>query len=237
MRSAFIILLLIAPLSVMGQKIEGFFNESDVFLKAYVDKGRVNYEAIKRNQSQLDELLNMAQEMDVDISQPEIYKSFWINVYNLAVIKGITLQYPIDSPLNVSGFFDKVKYSVGRKELTLNEIENDMLRAPFPDEARFHFVLVCAGLGCPPIISTAYRPSLLEEQLEAQTRKAINDKKFIKVEGDQVRISQIFEWYEEDFTRDGKSILSFLNNYRKSQLPENVKISYYPYDWSLNQTE
>ena len=30
---------------------------------------------------------------------------------------------------------------------------------------------------------------------------------------------------------------NFINTYRKEQLPEKAKVSYYPYDWSLNETK
>jgi hypothetical protein len=103
----------------------------------------------------------------------------------------------------------------------------------FKKEARFHFVLVCAGLGCPPIINEAYKPSTLEAQLQEQTEIALNNPNFVKVKGKKVQISQIFEWYKGDFTQDGTEI-EYINRYRKEAIPEKAKVSYYSYDWRLN---
>ena len=125
---------------------------------------------------------------------------------------------------------------MGGENITLNDIENKLLRANFPEEARFHFVLVCAGLGCPPIIASAYMPDTLDTQLEQQTVKALNDPDFIRVKNNKVGVSQIFEWYKSDFEQHG-GIVDFINRYRKSKLPEKSKISFYPYDWTLNEVK
>jgi hypothetical protein len=218
---------------VKAQQTDAFFNAADSFLKAHVTDGSVDYTAIKANSTGLNELVEMAKNLNVSTTNPETYQAFWINAYNLLVIKGIVANYPLNSPLDVDGFFDKTQHDVGGEKITLNEIENDLLRAKFPNEARFHFVLVCAGLGCPPIIGEAYTPKTLESQLQKQTSKALNDPNFIRVENKKVKVSQIFEWYKSDFERAG-GIAPFINKFRSSKLPEGAQISYYPYDWTVN---
>ena len=106
----------------------------------------------------------------------------------------------------------------------------------FKKEARFHFVLVCAGLGCPPLINKAYKPSSLEAQLQRQTEIALNNPDFIKVKGNKVQLSQIFEWYKGDFTQDGTEI-DYINKFRKEAISEKAKVSYYSYDWRLNSKQ
>ncbi len=217
-----------------AQGTADFFLETDTFLKAHVKDGRVDYKAIKDDSSQLNELLGMAENIAVSVENKEEYQAFWINGYNLLVIKGIVENYPLKSPLDVNGFFDKTKHAIGGENITLNDIENKRLRAVFPKEPRFHFVLVCAGLGCPPIIASAYKPETLDAQLETQTKSALNDPNFIQVNKNKVKISQIFEWYKGDFTQDGQTLADFINKYRSEKLPGNAKVSYYPYDWTLN---
>jgi len=234
-----LILLFFGTLSftVQGQDAKAFFTKANTFFSTYVTGGRVDYKAIKSNTSSLDELLDIAKGITVSTADAKTYQAFWINAYNLAVIKGIVTNYPIASPLDKKGFFDKTTYAVGGKSITLNDIENKLLRGNFPKEARFHFVLVCAGLGCPPIISSAYLPITLEDQLQQQTVKALNNPNFIKVKGKKVQLSQLFEWYKGDFTQGGKSQIDFVNQYRKEKLDDNSKVSYYPYDWALNKTK
>ena len=218
----------------MAQNVSDFFSKADTFFAEYVKNGKVAYKTIKENPSSLNELVDLANSISVSKSDKNTYQAFWINGYNLSVIKGIVANYPIKSPLDKAGFFDKTKYDIGGKSITLNDIENKLLRGNFPKEARFHFVLVCAGLGCPPIISNAYLPNTLESQLQKQTEIALNNTSFIKVKGKKVQLSQLFEWYKGDFTQGGKSQIDYVNQYRKEKIDSGAKIGYYPYDWTLN---
>ena len=215
----------------------GVFERSDSFFNTYVKNGRVAYADIKSNPEGLNDLLEMAKAISVDKSNANEYQAFWINGYNLLVIRGIIDNYPLKSPLDVGGFFDGTKYEIGGIKTTLNDIENKLLRKNFPKEPRFHFVLVCGGLGCPPIIDKAYMPETLDAQLEKQTKLAINDPNFIRIKKNKVQVSQIFEWYPGDFKLDGKDLVDFLNQYKSEALPEKPKISYYSYDWTLNETK
>ena len=233
MKKTVILLFVLSLQSGFSQTTTDFFNKTDSFFKTYVSKGRVNYKGIKKDPSGLDELLHIASKIKMDKSNVATYQAFYINAYNLAVIKGVTDNYPIKSPLDIKGFFDKNTYVLAGNKITLNDLENNFLRKNFPNEARFHFVLVCAGLGCPPIIASAYTPSTLEKQLQQQTVKALNDPDFIKVKGKKVQISQLFEWYKEDFTHHGSEI-DYINKFRKEKIAEEAKVSYYPYDWRLN---
>ena len=220
----------------LAQTTKEFFSKSDSFFKTYVSKGKVDYKAIKKDQNSLNELLDMAAKIKVSKKQPKTFQAFYINAYNLAVIKGVINKYPVKSPLHIKGFFDKKTYVIAGKPTTLNDLENKILRKNYPKEARFHFALVCAGLGCPPIIAEAYTPGLLDKQLQRQTVKALNNPKFIKVKGNKVQLSQIFEWYKEDFVHNGSEI-DFVNQFRKEKIASNAKVSYYNYDWTLNQVK
>ena len=212
-----------------------FFVQAETFFNTYVENGKVDYKSIVKDPSSINELLDIAKKINIPKNNRADYQAFWINAYNLLVIKSIVDNYPIKSPLEKAGFFDLKKHVIGGKEITLNDIEHKMLRAVFPKEPRVHFVLVCAGLGCPHIINKAYWPKTLNVQLEKQTKLALNNPEFIQVEKKKVKISQIFEWYRGDFIKDGKSLVNFINQYRIDKLPEKAKVSFYPYNWALNE--
>ncbi|WP_299120160.1 DUF547 domain-containing protein [uncultured Winogradskyella sp.] len=222
-------------LTISAQDLETFFSKTNTFLEAHVSNGKVSYSDIYKDQSALDELLEIAQGVSVDASDAKNYQAFWINAYNISVIKGIIDNYPTKSPLDNNGFFDKTTYSLGGKKITLNDIEHKLLRAKFKD-ARFHFVLVCGAIGCPPLISEAYMPETLDTQLETQTKKALNGS-FLKVNTKKKRVqaSEIMKWYKEDFTMNGITEIDFINKYRIEKIPDNFKLSYFTYDWSLNK--
>lgn len=222
-------------MSVNAQDLSTFFSKTNTFLQTHVNEGKVDYKAIHKEQSNLDEILKIAQGISVDVSDADNYQAFWINAYNLSVIKGIINNYPTKSPLDNAGFFDKTTYNLAGKSITLNDIEHKLLRAQFND-ARFHFVLVCGALGCPPLISEAYMPETLNKQLDAQTKIALNGT-FLRVNTKKKRVeaSEIMKWYKEDFTMDGISEIEFINQYRTEQIPDNYKLSYFTYNWNLNK--
>ena len=230
-----IVLLILISFEGFSQDLNTFLNEADVFFKANVANGKVAYSEIHANQDELNSVLNLAEGISVSKNDANSYQAFWINAYNLSVIKGVIDNYPTNSPLDNEGFFDKTTYSLGGKSITLNDIEHKLLRGNFKD-ARFHFVLVCGAVGCPPLINQAYLPNTLNAQLDKQTKIALNGS-FLRVNAKKKRVqaSQIMEWYKEDFTMNGKSEIEFINKYRTEKIPNNFKLSYFPYDWKVNK--
>ena len=178
-----LVILLVAILStqMQAQSLDNFFSQADLFFKSNVKNGKVAYDNIHKNPAELNSILNIAKDISVAESDKANYQAFWINAYNLSVIKGVIDNYPIKSPLDIAGFFDKTKYNIAGKNITLNDIENKQLRAKFKDP-RFHFVLVCGAVGCPPLIDEAYKPNILDAQMANQTSKSIN--------GDFIRINK-----------------------------------------------
>ncbi|MGB3151160.1 MAG: DUF547 domain-containing protein [Maribacter sp.] len=215
-----------------SQNKADFFAKADIFFKTYVQDGRFDYKSIKKNPRTLNELVQLAREISVDMGNASEFEAFWINGYNLLVVKGIVENYPMVSPLDISGFYDVTKYIIGGKSITLNDIEHQLLRKDFSKDPRFHFVLVCGGLGCPPIIDEAYMPNRLNAQLNRQTRKALNDSNFIQINNNVVKIPQMFEWYRSDFEHNGK-VIDFINRYRSEKLAASTEITHYPHDWNL----
>ena len=232
-----LIIVLIALISVEGfsQDLDTFFSKANAFFKANVSNGKVAYSKIHVNQDELSGVLKIAEGISISKNDADNYQAFWINAYNLSVIKGIIDNYPTNSPLDNKGFFDKTAYSLGGKNITLNDIEHKFLRGNFKD-ARFHFVLVCGAVGCPPLINHAYLPKTLNSQLDKQTKTALNGS-FLRVNTKKkhVQASQIMEWYKGDFTMNGDSEIDFINTYRTEKLDSKFKLSYFPYDWKVNK--
>lgn len=233
MKLFFTSILFLSLSTTNAQDIATFFNETDTFFKTYVSDGKVDYKAIKKNKSDLTSLMQLAETVSVSESDATTYQAFWINAYNVSTIQGVIDNYPLKSPLDVSGFFDKTTYTLAGKDVTLNTIENKLLRAKFKD-ARFHFVLVCGAVGCPPLINKAYKPETLDAQLQTQTELALNGI-FLNVntKKKRVEVSEIMKWYKEDFVTNGSEI-DFINQYRTEKIPSNYKLTYIPYNWNLN---
>ena len=231
------ILLILFSTSVFAKvvTVETYFEKADNFFKNYVTDGRVEYESLKFNSDSLNETLKMAAVMDISTLNLNQYKAFWINTYNLLVIKGILNEYPMKSVQDIKGFFDNKSYLVAGQDMTLKFIEKNMLRKVMKDPL-LNFVLVCAANGCPPLINRAYMPEYIDDQLTNQAKISINNPNFIRIneKNKTVEVSEIFDWYKDDFLDNNARIIDFINKYRKDKIDETFVVSFYKYDWGLN---
>ena len=213
---------------------QNHFESVDALLKSHVESGLVDYASLQ-NSKELNNLIEEIAETDLTGLDDNTIQAFYINAYNLHVINEVVKDYPIKSVKESAGFFDKKKIRVAGKELTLNKLEKENLLSVYKD-ARFHFVLVCGANGCPPITNFAYTPDKLEQQLEQQTKKALNDPAFIRTGTDAVELSEIFRWYASDFGKNKEEVIAFINKYRNNPITKSTKLKYYNYDWNLNDT-
>jgi len=193
---------------------------------------KVNYSSLKSDK-RLAQLVNHIATADISNLDDATIQAFYINAYNLNVINKVVKSYPLKSVIDQNGFFDSSKIKVAGSSITLNQLEKDKLLKTYKD-ARYHFVLVCGAVGCPPITDFAYTPANLDAQLEKQTRMALNNVSFIKASNGKVELSEIFKWYKKDFGGSNESIINFINKYRTSKISKTAKIDYYNYDWGLN---
>ena len=229
------ILLVLFTIIAKANTIEIFFQKSEKFFSTFVVDGKVEYEALKYNSELLDETLQIASSININSLDTNSYKAFWINIYNLMVIKGILNNYPMKSVQEVKGFFDNKTYTIANQEMTLQFIEKNLLRRVMKDPL-LNFVLVCAANGCPPLLNKAYTADFVDDQLENQTKISINNPNFVRVDNIKktVEVSQLFDWYKEDFLDKNGRIIDFINKYRTEKIDESYTIGYYKYDWSLN---
>ncbi len=212
-----------------------FYKKADVFLSKNVSMSKVNYKGLHAKPEELTELYSAIETMDLSTATENQKLAFYINAYNLLVIHQVVSKYPIKSPMEVPGFFDKMKHQVAGKAMTLNDLEKGTLFVEFKDP-RLHMALVCAAKSCPPLREGAYFDTRVERQLDEAMISAVNDNDFIRVNSSKkkVELSMIFEWYKDDF-KSKKNKMAYINYFRKSKIPSNYKVGYYEYDWSLNE--
>ncbi len=161
--------------------------------------------------------------------------AFYINVYNILALKTVLDHWPLESIKDVGSFIYPVWYrdagTIDGKTVTLNEIEHKVLRPM--GEPRIHFAIVCASISCPDLRNEAYTASKLNQQLEDQTQRFLdNPAKGLNSKAQTLRVSQIFDWFEDDFAQQG-GVETFIRHYKK--LPEKITLkANLPYNWSVN---
>jgi len=222
-----------------GPTLNEFFDKADAFFDRYTNNGLVHYEAVKNNDDDIKELVEMIEVMDLTNATEDEKIAFAINTYNLLVIYQVKENLPIKSVTEVKGFFDKEKFEISGEKYTLNEFESNVIFGKYFD-VRYHFVLVCGAVGCPPITEFAYRPDKLEGQLHRQTRKFVTDQETTRINDNAktIYLNEIFNWYRDHFEQEYDLIADFLNEYLPKTAPvdEDYALKFYEYDWTLNDT-
>ncbi len=259
MRKAYLavkVLILIVMHSIESAAQQGTtFDHSkfDTLLKTYVQNDKVNYAALKQDK-RLDEYLQQLSEADPEALPTREEKiAFWINAYNAYTLKLVVDNYPIKSitDLSVLGYlslpFDspwKRKFcKIGGKMYSLDEIEHDILRAKFGEE-QIHFAVNCASESCPVLRSEAYTGAKLGTQLREQAEAFLRDstRNHIKLEGNTLYLSKIFEWYRSDFESKKGSLLKYIAQFFSGEERErlesgNITIKFLDYNWNLNEAK
>ncbi len=234
-----ILLLLFLTTSLVSfaeDQLSVFTKSTDIILKKYVSSGSVAYSRIKQDITEVEGLYTQIGEINLSGIEPTLQKTFYINAYNIIVIYWVAKHYPLKSPLDNSGFFDKIKHKVAGEEMTLNSLEIKKLLTTYKD-ARVHFALACAAKSCPPLANFAYLPTTLDKQLTERASAALNNPGWLKVDVNEkkVELSKIFEWYKKDFSTEGKTELEWINQYRKEKIPTTYAVGFYEYNWALNE--
>lgn len=237
-KSLFLTAIIVATSSIAQEnnELDLFFKLSDYFLKRHVYNGLVNYQYASKNTQEIELLHTKIGEIEIANYPEDTQKAFYVNAYNLLVIYQLSKSYPIGGPLDKSGFFDKTQYTVAGEQLSLNQLESKILKT-FNNDPRFHFVLACGAMSCPKLYNLAYRPENINELMDERTKLALNDSDFTITKNDknELAVSMIFNWYKSDFEQSGDTTFEFINRYRDIKIPLNYKLTYYEYDWTLNE--
>jgi hypothetical protein len=170
--------------------------------------------------------------------------AYWINLYNAITVNLILDNYPITSIRDVkSGFFsfgpwDKELITIEGESLSLNDIEHRILR-PIWQDARIHYAVNCASIGCPNLQSSAFTAENTETMLDLAAVEFINHPRAAQVKYGKLRVSSIYDWYKADFGGTDASVIDHLRQYAEPSLVEQLSNiesidNDDHYDWSIN---
>jgi hypothetical protein len=207
-------------------------------LQAHVtNEGVVDYKSFKADKSKLDSYISYLENTNPDNSWSDNKKkAFWINAYNAYTIKLILENYPLKSILDIKKDGKtawKIPFAkVGGKTYTLDHIEHQILRKKLFDP-KIHVGVNCASGSCPKLGNIAFTESNVDAELTKLMKAFVNDPTRNKLTKKKVQISEIFNWFKDDFTKKG-SVVDFLIKYSDTEINPKAKISYLKYDWSLN---
>jgi len=241
-RILFFLLLLLTVSTEPSSAFDHVYAIYGNVLSVYVKNGLVDYSGLKSDPGGLRTFLESTEHVskqEFESWSGEEQLAFFINLYNARTLELVIDNYPVKSIKDIGrggkGPWDEPIVKVFGERITLNELENGMIRENYK-EPRIHFALVCAAMGCPPLLDRPYTEADLDSQLEARTKKflADNGKNSLDEKNKTLRLSPIFEWYAADFESGTGSVPGFLKKYYGDLSHGQYIIVYTDYDWSLN---
>ncbi|KFB65951.1 DUF547 domain-containing protein [Candidatus Accumulibacter vicinus] len=181
--------------------------------------------------------------------------AFLINAYNAWTVELVLQKYPdLKSIKDLGSTFrspwKKKFFTLLGQERSLDDVEHGMIRAAGKfDEPRIHFAVVCASIGCPMLLPSAFVAEKLEAQLEEGMRRFLSDRSRNRFEAasGKMKISRIFDWYGKDFAQGHQGMTSVkaalarhanvladsAADIRRVQSGD-YEIEFLDYDWRLN---
>lgn len=202
------------------------------FTQSYVD-----YKKLKESPV-LQKLLNQQRQVFVKAIPPiqkQAKLSFWINAYNFFTLVDVQAHFPISSMKQIG--WKQKNHVVNGKRLSLDKIEHALIR-PL-GEAKIHFAINCASVGCPSLRSEVYTPQNLQHELVASVKNSLKNPLHLRpYEGGffsskGVSATKIFSWFGNDF----KSVAEFVNKFGPKTLTQKKVHTNIDYDWRLNTKE
>ncbi len=236
LRALLFILLVLPALSVQASLD---LDRWDALLAQAVSDGQVDYRQWRENPD-FDALVSQVGDTDTSGMSRQARLAFLINAYNILAAEGILAGSSPSSWLGRLGYFRRDSYLVAGREMSLHELEHEVMR-PL-GEARIHFAIVCASESCPVLRAEAYRPASLDAQLDDAASNFINDPRRNRFDAAarEAEISPIFDWFAEDFEAEAGGVQPYIAPYVEEPavaalLREGIMaLDYADYSWELN---
>lgn len=241
--------LFVTTTASFAGSIDHNHSEFDVLLKKYVSNGLVSYKGFQSDDAALTKYLDSlskVSESDYNTFTEKEKLAFLINAYNAFTIRLILDHYPLSSITDIGSPISSLNLVRGTpwkkefftllgKKRHLDWIEHEKLRKDF-SEPRIHFAIVCASIGCPQLVAKAYTSKDLDSQLNEGKLNFLKDpkKNYYDKAKNTLYLSQIFNWFQGDFTKKG-TLIEFVQEGFSDKIDPKANIKYLEYSWSLNE--
>ena len=235
------------PGGVVGPRVEpipaegkGFSHDtfSKVLSTVVDDAGRVNYALLKNKPGLLDRYLGQLAATSPKNAPHRFRKiedrlAYYINAYNAFVLAAIRDHCPLQSVQDVfvgEGFYWRISFVLGGEEISLTQLQAERIRSVMQNNPVVHFALVGGAKGHFPLGQTAYDGATLNTQFNALRERLGSLKNMLTRDGNSLRVSEIFRWYQSDFGRPE----AWLKQVKPNLVAETNSVQFIPFDWSLN---
>lgn len=171
---------------------------------------------------------------------------FWINAYNLLVLKNIAERYPIKSIRDVDHFMSLRKFVIGGIPYSVEDIQRQEIMPMLKTADSEAIFLMCGGaMGYPPLLDHAITTHRLDHDMTMAVYGFVNNPKNVEFDIDTgtFYISRFFNWYRELLVKHVATPFDFVNAhldpFKKVPVADKriVKVFTPQFNWWLNDIE
>ncbi len=215
---------------------------AEVLRKHVNDQGEIDFRGLALEPRDLHAFVNHVSRVSPATTPQAFPDRASVLAYHLNAYNALAMYNVLDSgiPESLSGyrkisFFVFRRLLVGGEARSLYDYENEVIR-PLGEE-RVHFALNCMVTGCPRLPRTPFSARGLDRQLDAQARRFFAEARNLRIDdaARAVWLSQILDFYPEDFLAKAPSLNAYANRYAAAPVPEDYRTRFIDYDWTVNR--
>ena len=199
------------------------------------DRGRIDFAGIAREPANLEAYVAWLAQAPAPADRAAKI-AYLLNAYNaLAMYNAVRSGIPDELDSRKVTFFYRDRFELAGRRISLYALENEVIR-PLGDP-RVHFALNCMARSCPRLPRGPFRAATLDADLDRLAHEFFSDPRNVTVDpaAKVVRFSEILKFYTEDFLKAAPSLTAYANHYRDEKIPEDDRVEFIPYDWTLNR--
>ena len=196
------------PQSV-AQAGKGFDHQlwSDIIGKVRKANGRIDFAAVRDNQSDLHTYLGSLRAA-CPRSTPHRFRdrdsrlAYYLNAYNAIALSILSNHCPMKTPSDLywaDGVYWRLGVMVGELRTTLTVLESERLEPLVLRDPRVRFSLFRGTVDAPLLQTKAFEPDTLDEQLNELTARALKLNEFVMRVDNEVRLNAVFFWHKQEF--------------------------------------
>jgi hypothetical protein len=248
-----------------GDGVDPIHKPLEDILDLYVRDGYVYYRALRSERGRLDRYIGS---LNVPADRYERWSreqkmAFWVNAYNVFVLKTVIDAYPIrgKSPVyppvsirQIPGAFEQLRHRAAGRVVTLDQIEKTIL--PEFKEPRLVLALGRGAVGSGRLRSEAYSANRIAQQLDGLQREFVTHQTMVKIDraAGEITVTPIVSWHEADFVAAydkgasgllaqrspiERAIVGFVYGQllpleREFVQKNEFRVTYHAFDWRLN---
>ena len=216
----------------------------------------LNYGILDREGRRVvDDYLAFLQGIDISVLNRDEQLAYWLNFYNAASFDITTDEFLRAGKKRSSGRnagkavrLDIEKFYLGKDSpwtqplytvrgvtLSLADIEHRILYTLW-DDPNIMYGLSCPARSCPSIPDEPFTGAQVHQQLAAAAARFMSDDDHVKVKGNAVELSQLYEWHSAQLGGESGIIAALqagATGENASALAGVTRISKYDFNWKL----